>query len=600
MRRLELIVLAITSFTACVGAEPTGPSVTLTVAPLTLSGITDARYQLAVRNAGDDPILDRTIDSRGYGAGDGSLSYVGPCDASSNPNVLSLTLLDLYEGDGGATQVDPASYANPGTVETEFTCVDNADVAVDVALTVARDAQQGFFDVAVDFDNIFCSAKLDCVDAQGQPLRLLFDAGGARARTAVVALACTGGLNGADTTLYRDDLVVACTGGTATVDPSAGPGNLAVSAGITDPQGVLFAAAVYRGDEQLGYDKRYWNVLLGLAPSAANCTLATRATAARDPFAAGTTPTGTTYPFVVWSVPLTGAGGALACTHHPLGGASPNDGVAIAYTGLDATRTFTHAFGAAPTIPAAPPAASCDALRTEGETADGVYAIDPDGEGGADPFDVYCDMNTAGGGWTLVAAFSDLDATQWANEAAWSTASTFGTLASIGSGDLKSPAFTSLVASDMLMTAKPATDTDPFDTDAGYWRQTDGALGTETNLVDLYNALTRPTSACFGGTWSCAARRVALTAKGAHGGTGSGDAWGFAFKTYDFDDGGGGTTISPTYYDDFMGPTRTPNAGGGVKAGVWSGPDLGNTTSTPHNGEFCGRLIGGQLLVWLR
>jgi hypothetical protein len=46
-------------------------------------------------------------------------------------------------------------------------------------------------------------------------------------------------------------------------------------------------------------------------------------------------------------------------------------------------------------------AASCAAHLALGVTVSGVQTIDPDGPGvGADPFEVLCDMTTAGGGWT--------------------------------------------------------------------------------------------------------------------------------------------------------------------------------------------------------
>ena len=204
---------------------------TISSAPLTLPGIGHACYDIAVTNAADG--AGETVWSRGTpnhqvpagadvpeagdpdavcsgrfgnGAG-GGVTYVGTCDAgTSGANVNSVTIwIDgLYYGaDRGDVYIDPDGpdgWRDPcGTsgCTLNVPCRDNEDAPVEFNLTLMRDAQQGFFDVAVGFEDVFCSAKADSCYDLTTPIRQIFgddksDPAG-RDHTTVIGFACTAG-----------------------------------------------------------------------------------------------------------------------------------------------------------------------------------------------------------------------------------------------------------------------------------------------------------------------------------------------------------------------------------------------------------------------
>jgi hypothetical protein len=370
MRKLGIVVVASFMGACSVRGPVSGPELVLQVAPLALPDVVDACYGLAVLNEAGDPVWSKGgLCASRFGDGATDLAYVGTCDATDldQNGTASATVVLTIEGLYGADtaqdgDADPdlltdwknpcaAPYA-PDGCRLVTACRENADVPVTFNLTIMRQAQQGFFDVAVNFEDIFCSAKVDCAypatdNAPARPIEVVFDpATGKRTQSVVWAFACTDGDPGGDpdraTHLYMDDLVLRCGDDTYAIDPSQGPGNLY-------PEGVgapapLVQAMVFEGRELItnggaDADKLYWNVALGLRPSffdpatgtPPDCVLETRATASKGPFADSHSPDNASYPYVSVSMPIN-VGRTLVCTQHPLDGAAPHAGVATAYT----------------------------------------------------------------------------------------------------------------------------------------------------------------------------------------------------------------------------------------------------------------------------
>jgi hypothetical protein len=371
-RTLITLALGAASWVACTAAPP-GARLEVAVAPLSLPGLSKVCYDLKVTNAADgagstvwrrgSPGLapggdSDSICSTTYGNGPGgAITFVGACDASvETQNSVTLWVDGLYDSAGAfIAPTGPDGWQDPCSTGCTLnaTCLENQDTRVEFNLTILRQANQGFFDIGVNFEDIFCSAKVDCVDAEGQPLALLFR-DGQRDTTVVAAMACTAGPGAASTELFRNDLDIFCDGGvSAKLDPGAGRGNAwGATATADDP---VWQYAIYAGDEVLNCgaqscQKQYWNIAIGLDATADNCHLRTTMTAAKLAQLDFVTPAVTTWPYIDVDVQLTDASG-LTCTSHPLNG---GNGVATRYTPVSSPVEFAYSYaedafsGAAP------------------------------------------------------------------------------------------------------------------------------------------------------------------------------------------------------------------------------------------------------------
>ena len=398
--RVSTLVAMTFVVSACSATSTEAPSVSIAVAPLSLPGVERACYDLRVTNAaggGGELVWARgtpnvspdgeAICSDRFGQG-GAITFVGPCDASGQldadpagerTNSVTLWVDALYDSDGPIAKNGANGWQDPcpNGCTLDLLCAENADTLASFDLTILRQANQGFFDVAVTFEDIFCSAKVDCRDDEGDPLKLLFHpTTQERDTTVVVGFACTAGPSDVTRTiLYRDPLVVTCGGNAISLAPALDNGN-AYSANNPDPNpnDAVWQYAVYAGDETLrcgaeSCSKSYWNVAIGLDPTADNCTLTTRMTAAPEgAFAGLSTPAATTWPYIDVTVPLTNTSG-LVCTRHEVN--AVGSGVATAYTGFGATVSFASSYSSIAVNECARELDNCDTNATCTDTADG-------------------------------------------------------------------------------------------------------------------------------------------------------------------------------------------------------------------------------------
>jgi|GEM_PF-1394071 len=336
------------------GCTPTDPGsrdgdarLALNVQALTFAEVADVAYHVSVESA-LGPVWEASLRASRYGDGQ-SFSYVGPCDGdpAAQPHTVSIRVDALY-GAGDVLMPDDtwANPTSPAPVSVTATCVPGTDMPVDIDLTLMRRASQGFFDIAVSFDDIFCSAKLDCVDPDdGGPILLVHGPDGVRVPTVVMALSCVDPTS-SDLRLYLTDVAVDCGAGPIALDLSGGPGTLF---GTTDPapaplhQAMRFSGQQPYTNGSTGQSAvgAYLTAAIAIDTDAVDgtCTLAAAATAHDGPLDDFALPDHATYPVIVWDLPLTAPGvEGYSCGHDALD--APGSGVTTSYAAGATTAPF--------------------------------------------------------------------------------------------------------------------------------------------------------------------------------------------------------------------------------------------------------------------